>query len=654
MSLSKQQISIRYGLLLQDCIGEALKATAFNSFVPTKKYDDDQMTPDFLIPNDSNPTHVVEVTQTDYRNNFQRKILRYFIAVTESKIHFGPRTIAVNILFGDSNELPKSNIEAMYSFFDSNLCPYHKANDSEKPILSKLESDARELAEDEKHENVSSALKVLIGSNKKAILIIAKQVSSLLSSGSAKTHLFPLWKLEKERKKLTGVPIGDLPDAIAYKKPLLQTLFLADLDFESLAALRNFEDLSLRVQRELAIKGLLQISRDDQKQLACISLASSKTLEETRKISNSKNYASTIKINLENAGIITKSTTLTLGKKNIERWSMLPAIDRFLYSPANISLSVDFNSIVSDPLSIDLRKECLEAINADLSLIDFFEDIRSEERRIDMCDKFLNIARSSEKMIEDSMMENLDNSIYLNIRHGRCWIADLLPLYIGCSHNDFNSDIYNSSDYNESLANPYNNITTKAPRIIKADCPRRQYIRPAIKSFQRLRKSNPEITGPMSIYLLSARLLQLRMHGAISMQKFNPVHIFIRTVAKRIGATIKYSGIDNILSDLVQDVDAVGKFDVFSMQYNGMSVLVNGLYVDQYGGLDKAKEWSARGRAFPYRYQGGKITKSLKAMVFVADGPWKVESIKRLREGGWTVCRPSELFETLNAVFEIK
>jgi hypothetical protein len=139
------------------------------------------------------------------------------------------------------------------------------------------------------------------------------------------------------------------------------------------------------------------------------------------------------------------------------------------------------------------------------------------------------------------------------------------------------------------------------------------------------------------------------MHGAISMQKFNPIHIFIRAVAKKIGANIRYEGTNNVLSDLVQDVDAVGKFDVFNIELEGVTILANGLYVDEYGGIDKAKEWSARGRAFPYRYKDGKIIRSVKAMVFVADGPWKPESIKRLREGGWIVCRPAEFLEVLKA-----
>ena len=66
---------------------------------------------------------------------------------------------------------------------------------------------------------------------------------------------------------------------------------------------------------------------------------------------------------------------------------------------------------------------------------------------------------------------------------------------------------------------------------------------------------------------------------------------------------------------------------------------------------DSANGWSARGRAFPYRFIGGKISKNVKAMVFVADGPWKPESIKRLRDGGWIVCRPSELFSVLVSLF---
>ena len=207
--------------------------------------------------------------------------------------------------------------------------------------------------------------------------------------------------------------------------------------------------------------------------------------------------------------------------------------------------------------------------------------------------------------------------------------------------------MFNSADYGETLANPFNNITTKAPRVLKSDDVLVQYVKPAVTAFQRLRKTHTAVTGSQAEFVLSSRLLKLRMHGAISMQKFNPVHIFIRAVAAGINAKIKYGGVNNILSDLVHDVDAVGKFDVFTIELNDSVVLANGLYVDKYGGLDKAKEWAARGRAFPYRLVQGKVIQAVSAMIFVADGPWKSESIKRLREGGWIVCRPGEFADVL-------
>lgn len=650
MSLSKQQISIRYGLLLQECVAEALKATAFNTYVPTKKYDDDQMTPDFLIPDDSNPTHVVEVTQTNIRSNFQRKILRYFVAVTESKIHFGPKVISVNILFGNSNDLPRSNVDALYSFFDSNLCPYDRADNSEKLVIASLENCARSLAGDEAHESVSSALKVLVDSNKVAISILAKQLDELLSGGAAKSHLFPLWKLEKKRKDISEIPTGTLVETIAYKKPLLQTLFLTDSDYETVSKKQSFEKLDVRLQRELLMKSLVQLTRSDQKALSSISLVSPKMLNEIRKNANPQMYSKELLGALETAGIIYKSNSNEFSvKKNVDEWEMSAEVTRFIKSPGTLTLDREFGAVVTDPLSIELRKECLDAINESSSLIDFFEDIRSEDRRLEMCEKFLKIVMSPDRVIEDRLLENLSSDVFLGIRHGRCWLADLLPLYIGCSHNEFNSDMFSSADYTESLANPFNNITTKAPRVIRSESPRKSYIQPAVRSFRRLSKLNTPLAGQLALRTLSERLLKLRMHGAISMQKFNPIHIFIRAVAKKIGAEIRYEGTNNVLSDLVQDVDAVGKFDVFNIEFEGVTILANGLYVDEYGGLDKAKEWSARGRAFPYRYKDGKITKSVKAMVFVADGPWKAESIKRLREGGWIVCRPAEFLEVLKA-----
>ena len=80
---------IRLGLILQGCVEAALKLTSYNAFCSTPKYDPDAMTPDFLIPNSTSPKFFVEVTQTEARNSFQMKSLRYFESVCDAKAHFG-------------------------------------------------------------------------------------------------------------------------------------------------------------------------------------------------------------------------------------------------------------------------------------------------------------------------------------------------------------------------------------------------------------------------------------------------------------------------------------------------------------------------------------------------------------------------------------
>src|SRR5689334_5482408 len=98
---------IRLGLILQACVESALRRTRFTEFDVNRKYDPDSMVPDFLIPDESTPTHIVEVTQTEARNSFQMKTLRYFEAVCESKVKFGREVVSVNVLMGDPRaELP--------------------------------------------------------------------------------------------------------------------------------------------------------------------------------------------------------------------------------------------------------------------------------------------------------------------------------------------------------------------------------------------------------------------------------------------------------------------------------------------------------------------------------------------------------------------
>src|SRR5215207_8590122 len=130
--MNERRRKIRYGLILQGCVERALKETKFVKFGLTPQYDPDHMTPDFLIPDEKAPSYFIEVTQTEARNSFQMKTLRYFEAVCEAKVYFGPHVISVNVLFGDpSTELPKSNVNALYGFFDANLCPRNACENDE-------------------------------------------------------------------------------------------------------------------------------------------------------------------------------------------------------------------------------------------------------------------------------------------------------------------------------------------------------------------------------------------------------------------------------------------------------------------------------------------------------------------------------------------
>src|SRR5262245_31210582 len=148
--MDERQRKIRLGLILQGCVEAALKQTTYSQFKANPKYDPDSMTPDVLIPDDNKPTHFLEVTQTEARNSFQMKTLRYFEAVCEAKVHFGKSSVSMNILFGDPKaELPENNVELAKSFFDSNLLPRNDCAAIEVEPLSLLERAALALAERE-------------------------------------------------------------------------------------------------------------------------------------------------------------------------------------------------------------------------------------------------------------------------------------------------------------------------------------------------------------------------------------------------------------------------------------------------------------------------------------------------------------------------
>jgi hypothetical protein len=203
-------------------------------------------------------------------------------------------------------------------------------------------------------------------------------------------------------------------------------------------------------------------------------------------------------------------------------------------------------------------------------------------------------------------------------------------------------------EYADGLGNPFNNITARTARLLSASDRHERYTRFAIRAYRSLKQAGTTLDFEEEARVLADRLLRLRLGAAAKLQGFNPLHTLVRVVSKALGATATYGAAPNLLADLTPDRRALAEFDLFTISRNGRTVLLCVLYVDDYGGLDKAKEWAARGRSFLYRLRESEVVRSqVQALVFVADGPWKEESVRRLRLGGWLVCRPSELAAVL-------
>lgn len=254
MPLNDTEIKTRLGLILQRVLAEALRGSGF-TFAENFQYDEDCEKPDFLIPNGLNPTHMIEVHQTDARDSFRMKILRGFTAVTESKVHFGKDLISVNILFGDPRtELPASNVRALEGYFDANFIPrYHSEYGDD---LTELQAKALQLARNENIDTTEAADEII---NNMTIQVkcLGDAVKELLDSANPNPALYGLWESENQRAVNRGVA----PTAGAftyYKRGILQSLFLSDEHFAELLGKQDPNKCSAESQSQLRATKLVR------------------------------------------------------------------------------------------------------------------------------------------------------------------------------------------------------------------------------------------------------------------------------------------------------------------------------------------------------------------------------------------------------------
>lgn len=250
------QIKTRHGLILEGVTEHALSKAGF-TYRHNWQYDESAEVPDFFIPDSGPPTHVIEVHQTDARDSFRMKTLRAFTAVTEAKSHFGDAVVSVNILFGDPDtEVPQANVNALCGFFDVNIVPRKEA--ANPGAIISLEAKALEYASDE-GVNVEQGVQKVAKEELGGIRALAAILKKHLPGAGRKTGLDDLW--QKERERTTALGMAPAPgEKTYYKRVLLKSIFLSDVQFEELIAKKDPDKCSPELQQHLVATKLATIT----------------------------------------------------------------------------------------------------------------------------------------------------------------------------------------------------------------------------------------------------------------------------------------------------------------------------------------------------------------------------------------------------------
>lgn len=320
-------------------------------------------------------------------------------------------------------------------------------------------------------------------------------------------------------------------------------------------------------------------------------------------------------------------------------------------------LDSQFGRFISEGNAAALRELCREDLSQTEHLYWFFEDIRDAKRRRRMVRRFLAEARGGSNRLGTALLESLKRGGALGVEHSRCWIADLMPLAVGKSHNYFNRRIYTHGDYDVPLGNPYNNMAIRAPRLGSDDAVLSKLSRLGCEVFF-------EVVDSESIDLaiareedLSAKLLAFRLDAAIKLRKLDPLLLVAADVAADYGLKVGIEKIESAISDLADEA-GVGAFRIPVLRHeaSGRKILMNAVAVHDQNGDHKSKEWGARRLATLYRYEASKIRRSeYKDGLFILDGEWEDKDVARLHRCGWNhLCRLGDLEATLKHIFALK
>lgn len=375
-----------------------------------------------------------------------------------------------------------------------------------------------------------------------------------------------------------------------YKQSLLQSLYLTDADFAELRRQRDANKVSASVSKQLQASGLVELIPS------------------------------------------------VAGRRTGPRYRLRSTLA----------------DLIADPDGPRLRENCERRIDAVSAMQCFFDDIRNPRKRQRLATAFVKLLHLGKKAIAEAIVESLETGCTASIRHERCWVADLMPLVVGLSHNSFNRRMFQHPKYTHSLGNPFNNITIRSARLGRDRSVLKEYADIAVDVFfTAVRDARLDLKAVRAADLAD-KLAAFRIAAAVKLQKLNPLYLEVESVCRELDVHCAYRGSPSFLSDVSDPADPVGKYDLFVLTKNSAEVLLNALYVgENYGSDHKADEWSARRRSLGYRLSGDAVVPvDRRAYVMVLDGVWTQKSATKLHAAGWShVCRLHELRNTLRKLF---
>lgn len=456
--------------------------------------------------------------------------------------------------------------------------------------IIQLERVARELSSVETL-SVKNAADRIISEYSAEVDCLSRYLEKTVLSDKSKPKedLFPVWEREKERVASLGTA-PQIEGVTEYKSSILQSLLVSNDDFETLTVEKNPNNCPDDLKKQLIKTGLVS----------------------------------------------TRPTTIQKYKE-------------FGF----LEFSSSFTTFLNDPYAMDLREICKQEIDKDAALGSFFEDIRDEQRRLHIAETFIELTSLPRDKFINALLECFYNGSCFGVDHGRCWIADLMPLAVGESQNTFNRQMIASPNYHQSLRNPFSNIAIRSPRLGKTDDVIVEHISVAAEVFWNFVDEKRIDLSKIDITQLAESLFLFRKAAVIKLHKLNPLYMAVENISERLGLSATYGGVKSFVTDI-----ASAKYDLYTITDGDKEVLLNALYKSpEYGSDHKADEWSARRRALGYRINDGRITEvsNRSAYIFVIDGTWTEKSIRKFYHAGWNyICRLWQVESILKEVFGIQ